>query len=310
MRLPGGGAVQVPDGLKDVIARVHGGRGRAWLARLPALLDDCRARWSLELGAPFDDLSYNLVIAARARGGEEVVLKLGVPCRELVAEAAALTLFDGSGAVRLLEHDAERGALLIERALPGTRLHELPDDARATRAAARLMLGLRREPPARHAFPTLADWFQAFGRLPSNSGGGPFPAELVGKAERTFSKLNASPERTLLLHGDLHHANILASARGDWLAVDPKGVCGDPGYELGPFMLNRLPAGAPDAELTEIMRGRLSIFAEELGAGRERLAAWAFCHAVLSAVWGSEESDESAEWRPTVRLARLLERLL
>ena len=301
--------MQIPNGLRETIERVHGARGRRWVTALPTLVEECRARWSLELGAPFENLSYNLVVPARGPRGAPLVLKLGVPCPELLSEAAALRLFGGSGAVRLLDHDAARGALLLERVLPGIPLAELQSDAEATRTAARLMLGLWREPPAAHSLPTLAEWFRAFARLRVSSAavGGPFPTELAEKAERAFAELNASSERLVVLHGDLHHANILSSSRGGWVAIDPKGLCGDPGYEVGPFMLNRLPAGAPDSALREIMGGRLSIFAEELRTGRERLAGWAFCHAVLSAVWSLEDADE---WRPTVRLARILESLV
>lgn len=296
----------VPEHLRERIERVHGGRGVSWVASLPALLDEFSARWSLELGAPFADLSYNFVVAARDSRGRDVVVKLGVPCAELLSEASALELFGGEGAVRLLDQDAARGALLLERALPGTQLAELRDDAEATRAAARLMLGLWREPPAAHAFPTLAEWFRAFGRLRTDFGGAgcAFPPELIEKAGRVFSGLNASAERAVVLHGDLHHMNILSSSRGGWLAIDPKGLCGDPGYEVGTFMLNRLPDGATDSELAVIMRRRLSIFSEELRIDADRLAAWSFCHAVLSAAWSFEEADD---WRPTVRLARVLE---
>lgn len=301
--------MRLPDHLRGTIERVHGGRGARWLAELPALLEECRARWSLELGGPFADLSYNLVIPARGPAGTAVVLKLGVPCAELTAEAAALGLYGGAGAVLLLDHDAARGALLLERALPGRRVDELQPEAEATRTAARLMLRLWREPTAAHAFTPLAEWFRAFGRLRAGFGGGsgPFPAELISKAERTFSELNASAARAVVLHGDLHHANILSSSRGGWLAIDPKGLCGDAAYEVGPFMLNRLPAGASRSALLEIMRGRLAIFSEELGIARGRLAAWAFCHTVLSAVWSFEDSEA---WRPAIRRARLLERLL
>lgn len=301
--------MRIPNHLRETIERVHAEKGREWLARLPALLDECGARWSLELGRPFDDLSYHLVIPARGPRGAQVVLKLGVPCRELLSEAAALRLFDGAGAVRLLDHDAGRGALLLERVLPGKSVHELLDDAGATRAAARLMLALWREPPAGHALPPLAEWFSAFGRFggDSSAGGVPFPAGLAARAGRIFSELNASSGRAVVLHGDLHHANILSSAGGGWVAIDPKGICGDPGYEVGPFLLNRLPEGASDSDLSEIMRGRLSIFSDELGIGRGRLAGWAFCHAVLAALWSFEDSDD---WRGTARLARVLERLM
>ena len=300
--------MRLPEELKEQMVRVHGAPGRRWLADLPALLEGCRRRWSLELGEPFADLSYNFVLPARDSRGAEVVLKLAVPCRELLTEAAALTLFAGRGAVRLLDHDTARGALLLERVLPGSPLYEQSDEPAATRTAARLMRRLWREPPDRHAFPSLAVWFGAFERHRNLVAGGdaPFPPELFARAERTFLELNASSARAVILHGDLHHANILSTAGGGWVAIDPKGICGDAGYEVGTFMLNRLPPAANAGALADVLRRRLLIFSEELQIERGRLARWAFCHAVLSALW---DIEESADCGRVIRLARVLGQL-
>jgi streptomycin 6-kinase len=300
--------VQIPDGLRETIEGVHGERGRQWLIVLPALLSEYSSRWSLELDEPFEDLSYNLVLPGRMNDGTEIVLKAGVPCPELLTEAAALSLFGEDVAVRLLYHDDHRGILLMERISPGTPLHKAQDDEDATRTAARLMLRLWRRPPREHPFPTLAVWFYAFERLRSRfeGGTGPFPPELIERAEKIFFKLNESSDRNLILHGDLHHANILCSSRAGWVAIDPKGIVGDPGYEVGPFMLNQLPAGASESATMKILTRRLSIFSGELRIGRERLAQWAFCHAVLSALWSFEDSEE---WHGTIRLAQMLKRL-
>lgn len=300
--------MQIPNGLKETVERVHGEAGRAWLARLPETLGECRRRWSLELREPFENLSYNLVIPGRTGGGAAVVLKVGVPCPELLTEAAALGLFAGVGAASLIDHDAARGMILMERVTPGTPLHKLRRDADATRTAAALMRRLWRAPSAEHSFPSLPTWFRAFGRLRErfDGGTGPFPSGLVARAERAFAELNASSEGDVILHGDLHHDNILSAASGGWVAIDPKGIAGDRGYEVGSFMLNRLPVGASEAVLTEVLARRLSLFSDELRIDRRRLARWAFCHAVLSALW---DFEESSEWADTIRLARMLERI-
>jgi streptomycin 6-kinase len=114
--------IKIPDSLKDKVERVHGDAGQQWLMMLPALISECRARWSLELDDPFENLSYNLAIPGRINDGTEIVLKVGVPCRELSTEEAALSLFDGEGAVRMFDSDAPRGILLMERLVPGTPL--------------------------------------------------------------------------------------------------------------------------------------------------------------------------------------------
>jgi streptomycin 6-kinase len=300
--------MQIPKVLRETIRRVHGPAGEQWLTALPTHLDQWRERWALSLDEPFENLSYNLVIPGRTIDGLRVVLKMGVPCQELLTEAAALRAYQGEGAVRLLDDDAERGALLLERITPGSPLYELRAGPEAARAAAQLMRELWRTPPAEHLLPAIAVWFRAFERLRSSFGGGvdSFPPELISRAERTFTELEASSEGSVLLHGDLHHANILFSDERGWVAIDPKGIVGDRGYEVGSFMLNQLPAGASAAEVATIFAERLSIFEDELKIERERLRRWAFCHAVLSALWSAEEGDE---WQGTLRLAQLLERL-
>lgn len=299
----------IADGLRQTVERVHGESGRQWLSLLPALLSESCARWSLELEQPFEHLSYNLVIPGSKSDGTEIVLKLGVPCHELLTEAAALSLFGGAGAIRLLNHDATRGLLLLERVTPGTPIFKLQENREATRTATTLMRRLwHHSLPAEHSFPSLTDWFRAFARLRErfDGGSGPFPAELISKAEDTFAELSATSDDNVLLHGDLHHANILCSEKRGWLAIDPKGIVGDPGYEVGSFMLNQLPGNSSEFATMEILGERLSIFSDELQISRERLARWAFCHAVLSAVW---DFEEAAEWGDTIRLARILERL-
>ena len=297
--------IKIPDSLKEKVERVHGDAGRQWLMMLPALLSECRARWSLELDDPFENLSYTLALPGRMNYGTEIVLKVGVPCRELSTEAAALSLFEGERAVRLFDSDAPRGILLLERIVPGTPLYKLQEDEEATRTAAGLMRRLWRTPPAQHPLPTLAVWFNAIEQLRKgfDGGSGPFPPELITRTESTFAELSSSSDRQAILHGDLHHTNILFSAKRGWVAIDPKGIVGDPGYEVGSFMMNQLPAGAGESTTMQLLSRRLSIFSEELGIARERLALWAFCHAVLSAVW---DFEEAAEWDRTIRLALMI----
>src|SRR6185295_10091877 len=145
------------------------------------LVNHYSEKWDLKLDKPFENLSYNLVIPGSSREGQSIVLKLGPPCVELVSEAAALNLFAGRAAVRLLADDAERGALLLEQVYPGTLLHELQDELSATRTAARLMLQLQHEPPPEHSFPSLKRWFRSLTELKAH----PFPTALAEKAKET-----------------------------------------------------------------------------------------------------------------------------
>jgi streptomycin 6-kinase len=300
----------VPPGLARTVAATWGAEGRAWLGRFPALLADLAARWQIRVGPPLDGLSYNYVAPARLADGGEAILKLGVPNRELRTEIEALRLYDGRGAVRLLAADAGAGALLLERLRPGTPLLDLADDEAATEIAAGVMGQLWRPLPAEHAFPSVADWAAGLGRLRARYGGGsgPLPPDLVAQAEALFDELIASMAAPVLLHGDLHHWNIVAAGRQPWLAIDPKGVAGEPAYEVGALLRNPWPGLLASPQPGRLQARRLELLAERLGFDRARLAAWGLAQAVLSAWWSLE--DGQGDWRHAVGCARLLAEML
>ena len=109
----------VPATLARTTVELYGPSGVEWLRRLPALLDEYAARWTLALGPPFEPLSYNYVAPVTRMDGTSAVLKAGFPGGELLTEIEALRLFDGRGSVALLEVDSDRGVMLLERLRPG-----------------------------------------------------------------------------------------------------------------------------------------------------------------------------------------------
>ncbi len=271
---------------------VYGAAGDGWLAGLPNLLAACARRWDLTLGPPFA-LSYNYVAPATRADGTPVVLKVGYPGRELQTEIAALRLYAGRGICRLLDAVPEDGSLLLERLLPGTALWDAPhvDDAQAAMITAGALLALHRPLPADYSFPTTADWGRGFTRLRAAFGGttGPFPAALVDQAAGLFADLLASQAPPVLLHGDLHQGNILGAERAPWLALDPKGVAGEPAYEVGAFLRNPLPGLLQTPDPRGLLSRRVAIFAERCGFPRDRVRGWGLAQAVLSAWWTYED---------------------
>src|SRR5687768_14739265 len=231
----------VKSSFERIIVDLHGPKGEAWLVNLPVVIDACAARWDLRMLPPFPNLSYNYVAPAERSDGTPVVLKLGVPGgADLASEMEALRVYDGRGIVRLLEAAPDEGAMLLERLQPGTMLSTMADDEAATRIGARVMRQLWVPAPAEHNFPTVARWASGFQRLRAmfDGGTGPLPAHLVDLAENLFAELLASADAPVLLHGDLHHFNILSAEREPWLALDPKGLVGEPAYEVGAFLHN------------------------------------------------------------------------
>ncbi len=296
----------VPDDFARTIVEVHAAAGVEWLNRLPTILADCEQRWSLTILPPFAPLSYNYVAPAGRADGTDVVVKVGVPHPELLTEIEALRLYDGRGAVQLLDAVPDRGLLLLERLKPGTPLSSLPDDERATSIAAQVMRQLWRPVPPEHPFPSVAERAGGLGELRDYFGGasGPFPNTVVETAETFSAELTGSMAEAVLLHGDLHHQNILAAERRPWLAIDSKGLAGEPAYEAVAFLLrNSMPQLLAAPQPGRVLARRVDRLAEELGFDRARLTGWGLVQAVLAAWWTFE--DHGQGWEPWIACAEL-----
>ena len=157
--------------------------------------------------------------------------------------------------------------------------------------------------PNQFTFPTVGEWCQGFQRyLDLPSGTGPLPDDHVLNAASLAKELLLSPQKTLL-HGDLHHLNILQGENESWVAVDPKGVIGEKSFEVGALLLNPVPDLVRWPDLKAVQKKRLLILAEELNLEQDRLTAWSYVRAVLSAVWSVEDGGDWTYW---IHIAEIL----
>jgi len=141
-------------------------------------------------------------------------------------------------------------------------------------------------------------------RISAEFGGGtgPFSTRLVEQAETLFAQLIASMGEPMLLHGDLHHWNILSAEREPWLAIDTKGLVGEAEYEVGALLRNR------DLMSVQVLARRVDQLAEALGFDRDRIVAWGMAQGVLSAWWNYE--DHGHGWEPTMVFAERMATLM
>lgn len=305
-------SILIEDHFRARMIGTFGGAGKIWLTEVKSILGECAQRWGLEVGASYPNPSYQLVFRATGTDGKRYALKLGVPRDELRDEATALRFWGGNGAVRLVADDPMRGALLLELVDPGTQLADLAtiDDDRATEIGA-MVFGHVAEAGAldpvtasasRPALPPLSRWGDGFDRyLQRNEDRGPIDSATVLSASHMYSQLHNSTTTRVVLHGDLHHHNILRSGSNDndWLAIDPKGVTGDPAFEAGAFLRNPGTAFGPTVDGAARTHRRIDILTACSGLDRERVVDWAWAGTVLSAVWCVEDdgpSSTSHEW--------------
>jgi streptomycin 6-kinase len=293
--------IEVPEPFVREISEREGEAGRAWLAALAGLVDHVLAKWALMPSGPTMHGAVGVVIPVRRADGTAAVLKISFPHPGNVAEPKALAAWAGRGAVRLLEHDAQAFAMVLEKASKYS-LRELPDAVDRVVVAGRL--NCRLAVPAPEGVPSLkgvADGWAMEIESRHRRLRAPLADRLVGRAMETCREL-AADQPNLLVHGDLNFSNVLRGSREPWMVIDPKGWAGDPAYDAVNLLRDRWHTMAGPADLAETLSYQLAAFAEAAELDRERVVRWVQACAVKDALWSVEfgEPSERAAVNETV----------
>ncbi|WP_373453381.1 aminoglycoside phosphotransferase family protein [Streptomyces sp. XY006] len=276
--------IEIPRELAAAQEKYNGEAGRAFIAALPDQAARFLDHWALTPdGPPMHGVSA-LVLPVRDRDGTPAVLKLQILDEESEGEPVALRFWDGDGAVRLLDHDEPTGTMLLERLDETRMLSHVPDAHRAVTTIAGLLAHLTSSP----APPGLR-------RL------GDIARDMLDQTPRALARIADPEARGLiadcaaavrevvdepgdrLLHWDLHDENVLASDRAPWLAIDPKPLAGDPGFDLWPALANRYDA--------DDIRWRFDAMTDILALDRPRARAWTLGRLLQNTLWDLEDGN-------------------
>ena len=238
-----------------------------------------------------------LIIPVARRDGSKAVLKLQPVDDETGGEPAALMAWAGRGAVRLLEHDPDSGAMLLERLDASRDLSTMEDDLAAAQIIAELLVQLNSVPaPAGMrqlsdvAAATLAGAPEAIRRVED-----PDERRLLINCVDQLQELITDRIDNRLLHWDLHYFNTLSTLDGaqQWKAIDPKPLSGDSGFELLPALWNRWDDLVQTGDVSQALLRRFDLMTEILGLDRSRAAGWTLGRVLQNAVWDLVRFHES-----------------
>ncbi|MBW3632055.1 MAG: hypothetical protein KY456_03405 [Chloroflexi bacterium] len=248
------------------------------------MVDEYLASWNLTPDGEPLTTQTSILLPVRSEG-RPVMLKIATEAEERRG-AESMVWWSGDGAARVLAHEGD--ALLLERAQGGASLVEMARDGRddeasriMCRVAARLHAPRNGQTP-----PTLVPltrWFAELEPAASRYGG------ILSQAAVTARVLLDEPRDVVVLHGDIHHGNILDFGSRGWLAIDPKHLVGERGFDFVNILRN------PDAHIA-LKLGRFSrqvaVIAEAANLDRVRLLQWTLAFAGLSAAWILTNGDE------------------
>lgn len=240
-------------------------------------------RWNLiPDGEPFSTPSSDLRPVRYE--GAPAMLKIARHPEER-AGAVLMIWWAGEGAARVLDQDGD--ALLLERAAGGPSLASMARDG-SDAEASRIICGVADKLHAPRPAPLppltpLAQWFRSLEPAAAGHGG------VLNQSLAVSRELLSAPRDVVALHGDIHHGNILNAGPRGWLAIDPKALIGERGFDFANIFCN------PDREIA-LAPGRLAaqvkVVAQAARLERRRLLKWILAYAGLSAAWGFEDGDD------------------
>jgi streptomycin 6-kinase len=303
--------IEVPDALVAWHRKWFGERSHAWIDAAPELAADLMDRWQLRLDGVPTCGAVALVLPVRQADGTPAVLKLQPQTDDTEGESDALRAWNGRGAVRLLNHHAASGSMLLERLDADCSLATVVDDLAALQILSELLARLSAV-PAPSGMRRLSD----------------FGADLIDRLPRALPLVRDPSQRSLmqasaaalaevlpeagdrLLHEDLHYYNILAPLSTDqrepWLAIDPNPLAGDPGFELLPALHNRWEGAVISGDVPRTIRRRFDLMTEVLGLDRERATAWTLARFLQYALRDAEHDDTIWHTEPDRVIAQTL----
>jgi len=272
--------------LQNNISSLYGQLGNDWLAQIQGVVERLSVQWGLTDLIPVDNMTYNYILSGY-QAARPIILKLGMDISGLENENKVLNAFKGFGAVQVLA--AEPGALLIERADPGTSLKAYfpKHDLEAVEIVCQVMHKLHQAPiPKDNNFVHVQDWLLAIDQAIE------IPMSIRLKAIEMRNKLLATSDTEVLLHGDLHHDNILQNGES-WVVIDPKGVIGERAYEVAAFIRNPIPELLAVDDPDKIIVQRIIHFSTYADLDPKRIQDWCFVQAVLSWAWALEDGIDA-----------------
>ncbi|WP_088011730.1 aminoglycoside phosphotransferase family protein [Gottfriedia acidiceleris] len=285
--------ITLPDQFIKTIKAIHKEKGEIWLENFEDLCIKCENRWNMKILAPFE-LSYNFVAPILIDGQKKAVIKLEVPNEEFNSEVEALNEFKEKEFVKVIDADLNEGILILEQLLPGETLATIENEEEAMNIAVKVMKNLWITAPKSTKIPTILSREDSFSRIVEKfpNGLGPVSKEMLLDAFSIFKEMNKTQSTQYLLHGDLHHYNILNAGENSWKVIDPKGLIGEREYDIIQFLLNNLK----DKDIPKTIEKRIDLLVKELNLNKERVLLWGYSHAVLSTCWSLEDEGTFTEY--------------
>lgn len=285
------------------IHAIYGQPGILWINKLPEIIQQLAEQWNFQFIKPAPDLSYNFVGVVKMNDHADTgILKIAFENTRLATEVSWLNNMQHC-APKLYAYDKNHNAFLMEHLIPGNSLKTMVvagKDDQATKIICETIRQLQSQESSASTFTHLSELIKSLDILDNK-----YHPKLLSQAKSWFHELTSDRTHDVILHGDLHHGNILSNGSG-WKSIDPHGYTGDPAAEVGAMIRNPFDCFPTHKSLSKIIERRLHIMSDELPFDSQKIKQWAFCITVLSAAWTVQDHKDAKETDLDIEVAEAI----
>ncbi|MBA2654078.1 MAG: phosphotransferase [Gammaproteobacteria bacterium] len=271
------------------IINIYGEPGRKWLTDLPEIIKILSIKWQLNYISPVGNMTYNYVAKAISQTDTPLILKISCDPEIIAPEKEALMYFYGKGSIKLIDYSEDHNAILLHQAVPGVTLKSFyparPEFVMDNYVSTMQQLH-QKELSSKSNFGHISAWLEALDECDSTQ----MPKNLLEEAVSLKNKLLNSLNKPVVLHGDLHHDNILQDGE-EWLAIDPKGIIGDAEFEIAAFDFITKSELQSNSDIKKLFEQRVNQIAKKSNLNPQRIKDWIFVRLILSAAWSIEDKS-------------------
>ncbi|MBP1994858.1 aminoglycoside phosphotransferase family protein [Paenibacillus eucommiae] len=284
--------------------------GKAFYERVLRDIEVYAEKWALTSFQLIPSYSANLVFICDSASFGSVVLKLGNPSsRETFTEFNTLYRYNGRRFCKVFDADIENGAILEERVQPGNPLRDESSLDKRLAVFCSLYKGLHITPAKEEIYPTYTEWV---GRITAYMSKRQDCKKLyvhMKKAKDICLSVSNLYSQKMLLHGDFHHDNILLGNDGKYVIIDPKGVIGDPVFDVPRFILNEF-SDEITTELYKKINDIICILEKNLNIPNDILKQCLYVETAMGVCWSVEDGTTPEEYESLIKKVAFAETIL
>ncbi|WP_268625406.1 aminoglycoside phosphotransferase family protein [Paenibacillus alvei] len=283
--------------------------GNTFYEQMLRHIDNYSKKWSLSSLQLIPSFSANVVFTCYSEQVGHAILKIGQPSETIWTEVTTLLQYKGQRFCKVYEADIKNGVLLLERLQPGTTLRDEHSLQRRLDVFCSLYSNIHIAAVEGEKFPTYIGWVERITDYMSQRQDCPELSRHMQRAREICLTIASTYSQNLLLHGDLHHDNMLLGSNGEYVIIDPKGVIGDPVFDIPRFILNEFEESITE-NLYEKIDEIIGVLTKKLAIPNDVIRKCLYVETTMGMCWCVEDGSTPEEYTALVQKVAFAEAIM